>query len=114
MTDARLKYAKPEPTAVQKKRRAKLEQRNERACRAIVKKRDGGRCRIPNCNNRDVELHHIVYRSKSSRLKWDARNCCLLCRDHHQLRHAGVINISGDADGELIITGDVDRLKFKI
>lgn len=62
----------------------------------------------------DVEIHHLVYRSTSSRLKWDPRNCCLLCREHHRLRHAGVINIVGNADEELVITGDVDRLKFRI
>lgn len=105
---------KPEPRIVAKKRREKNALRDERACREIVRKRDGGRCRIPNCNNRDVELHHIVYRSRASKRKWHPGNCCLLCRDHHALRHAGIIQIAGDADGELIITGDVDRLKFRI
>lgn len=109
-----LKFGKPEPRAVTKKRREKLEDRNERACREIVRRRDNGRCRIPNCNGRDVEMHHIIYRSKSSRRRWLPGNNCLLCREHHQLRHAGVIMITGDADGELIITGDVERLRFRL
>lgn len=105
---------KPEPRAITKKRAEKLDQRNERACREIVRARDKGRCRIPNCNNRDCEMHHIIARSRSSRRKWDPANNCLLCRDHHRLRHAGVIHISGNADEELIITGDVNALRFRL
>jgi hypothetical protein len=55
-----------------------------------------------------------VLRSRSGRLKWLSSNCLLLCREHHALRHAGVIQITGDADGEIVITGDVDRLKFRL
>lgn len=110
-----LKYAKPTPLAVLKKRREKVDAKNERACREITRKRDGGRCRIPNCHERGEHLHHIVYRSHStSSRKWASGNCCWLCVDHHRLVHAGVIHISGDADAEIVITGDVDRLKFRI
>lgn len=109
-----LKFGKPEPRVVTQKRREKVERSNERACREIVKARDQGHCRIPDCRNRDVEMHHIVYRSKSSKRKWDPANNCLLCREHHQLRHAGVIQIGGNADEELIITGDVDALRFRL
>lgn len=105
---------KPEPRIVTKKRREKEAARDERSCREAVKRRDKGRCRIPNCNGKDVEMHHIIYRSHSSKHKWNPQNNCLLCHDHHQLRHAGIIHISGNADEELIITGDVDRLRFRI
>lgn len=106
---------KPQPRIVDKVRRQKLAARDERACREIVRARDKGRCRVPNCNERgDVEMHHIVPCSRSSKLKWDPRNNCLLCKNHHGLRHAGVISISGNADDELVITGDVDRLKFRL
>lgn len=106
---------KPEPRVVTKKRREKLDQRNERACREIVKKRDKGKCRIPGCINREnVEMHHIVPRSRSSKLKWHTGNNLLLCVTHHRLRHAGVISITGDADGEILVTGDVDRLRFRL
>jgi hypothetical protein len=105
---------KGSPRILDKVRKKKLDQKNERACREIVRARDKGRCRIPNCNEREVEMHHVVPRSRSSRLKWHPGNNCLLCKGHHGLRHAGKIQITGDADGELIITGDIDALKFRI
>lgn len=114
MTDTRFAHPKSELRAVLKKRRQKMDQKNERACREITRKRDGGRCRIPNCSERAAHLHHIVYRSHSSRRKWHPGNCCWLCVDHHRLVHGGAIRITGDADAEIVITGDVDRLKFRI
>jgi hypothetical protein len=102
------------PKCLQKARKKKLDAKDERACREIVRARDKGRCRVPNCNERQVEMHHIVPRSRSSKLKWRPENNCLLCHSHHQLRHNGIIQISGNADEELIITGDVNRLKFRI
>lgn len=105
---------KPEPRCVTKKRRDKVDARDERACREIVRARDKGRCQIPNCNERGVEAHHIVFRSKSKARRWDPANLVSLCQDHHRLRHAGVIQISGNADMEIIVTGDVDRLRFRL
>ena len=109
-----LRFPKPEPRIIAKKRREKRERINERACREIVRKRDGGKCRIPGCISRNVEMHHIVPKSRSNRLKWNQTNNCLLCREHHALRHAGVIRITGDADRELVITGNVDALRFRL
>jgi 5-methylcytosine-specific restriction endonuclease McrA len=105
---------KPEPRAITKKRRDKEDARDERSAREAVRARDKGRCRIPNCNERAVHLHHIVYRSKSKKLRWDTRNLASLCVEHHQLEHAGVISISGNGDEEIIITGDVDALRFRL
>lgn len=105
---------KPESRRLEKKRRDKLDARDERAAREIVRKRDGGRCRIPNCNERAVHVHHVVYRSKSKRLRWRTENLVSLCADHHSLVHDGTITISGNADDEIIVTGDVDRLKFRL
>lgn len=103
------------PRVLEKKRKQKIDAQAERICRAAVRCRDKGRCRIPNCNERDiVEMHHIVPRSRSSKLKWHTGNNILLCRGHHQLRHAGKIQITGDADGEIVITGDVDALRFRL
>src|SRR5882672_3754984 len=79
MTDKRLGYPKAEPRIVSKKRREKVEAKAERAAREIVRKRDGGKCRIPGCKERAVHLHHIVYRSKSKRLKWHPANLVSLC-----------------------------------
>jgi len=114
MSDRGLAHPKPEPRIVTKTRRAKLARLNERACREIVRARDKGRCRIPGCNGRDIEMHHIVPRSRSSKQKWNPSNNCLLCRAHHALRHAGTIQISGNADEELIITGNIDALRFRL
>ncbi len=105
---------KPEPRCLTKKRREKVDARDERACREIVRKRDGGKCRIPGCLERSVEAHHIVYRSKSKARRWDPANLVSLCQEHHQLRHANVIRISGNADEEIIVTGNTDLLRFRL
>jgi 5-methylcytosine-specific restriction endonuclease McrA len=106
--------AKPEPSCVTKKRKQKMEAKNEREARAIVRDRDHGCCRIPNCRERGVHMHHIIYRSKSKRLKWDTRNLVLLCVDHHRLEHAGEIQISGNADDEIVVRGNIDALRFRL
>jgi len=105
---------KPEPRCVTKRRRQKIDAKDERACREIVRQRDGGKCRIPGCLERAAEAHHIVYRSKSKARRWDPSNLVSLCKDHHDLRHAGVIHITGNADEEIIVTGDVNLLRFKL
>jgi len=114
MTDPGLAFPKSEPRVITNRRREKLVARDERACREIVRKRDGGKCRIPGCKERATELHHIVYRSKSKRLRWLPQNLVSLCTDHHRLQHAGIISISGNADEEIIVAGDRDRLKFRL
>lgn len=107
-------FPKGEPRCVTKKIRQKLDASDERECRAATRKRDKGKCRIPNCRESAKHLHHIVYRSKSKRLRWLTSNCVWLCVEHHQLLHAGIIRITGNADDEIVITGDVDRLRFRI
>lgn len=109
-----LRFAKPELSAKAKKRREKREAQNERAAREICRQRDHGHCRIPNCKERAVHLHHIVYRSQSKRLKWEPANLVSLCTEHHRLEHAGKIQISGNADDEIIVTGDLDYLRFRL
>ncbi len=106
--------AKPEPRCVTKTRKAKVDAQDERAARAAVKARDKGRCRIPNCNERAIHVHHIVFRSQSKRLRWRTENLLSLCGEHHQLAHSRIIEISGDADGEIVITGDTERLRFRL
>lgn len=108
------KHPKPEIGAVTRRVRDLQDAKAERLCRDVVKKRDGNRCRIPRCRRYGKHLHHIVYRSKSKGLRWATSNTCLLCVDHHRLEHAGEITIRGNADGRLIITGDVDRLNFRL
>jgi 5-methylcytosine-specific restriction endonuclease McrA len=84
----------------------------ERACRAIVHKRDHGKCRVPGCKDKAEHLHHIVYRSKGG--KWRPENIASLCASHHHMVHLGKITISGNADDELIIVGDRKALAFKL
>ena len=105
---------KGEPRCVAKARAKKLDAKNERAAREITRKRDKGKCRVPGCKEPAQHLHHIVYRSQSKAKRWQTGNLCWLCVDHHRLEHAGKISISGDADQELIISGDVDALRFRL
>src|SRR5262245_19075075 len=114
MTDTRLKFAKPELRAITKKRQQKQDAKDERAAREIVRARDKGKCRIPGCRERALHLHHIVYRSKSKRLRWDPRNLVSLCVLCHSLVHGGAIHITVNADEELIITGDINRIRFSL
>ncbi len=105
---------KPEPRCVSKARKDKIDAKDERACREIVRKRDGGKCRIPGYIERAAEAHHIVYRSHSKARRWHPQNLVSLCQDHHRLQHAGVIRITGNADDEIFVTGDVDALRFRL
>ena len=92
------------------KRLSKAEQ--ERICREIVKRRDKGKCVVPGCKDRSEHMHHITYRSKGG--KWRSENICSLCPSHHQMVHLGKIQISGNADEHLTITGDAAALRFKL
>lgn len=87
----------------------------ERECREEVWRRYGRTCNIPGCREKAVHQHHIVYRSKSRRLKYAPENRAPLCQAHHDLEHAGKITIHPrTADGELIVTGDRQYLEFKL
>ncbi len=105
---------KPELRAMTKKRRDKRNAQNERACREITRKRDGGKCRIPGCKESAQHWCHIQARSLSKARRFDTANTLWLCADHHALQHAGEISISGNADLEIVITGDVDKLRFRL
>lgn len=114
MTARGLAHPKPTPRVITRKKAEKVDAKAERECRDAVKKRDKKKCVVPGCKEFGAHLHHIVYRSHSKKLRWVTGNCCLLCVDHHRLEHAGKIQISGDADDELIITGDVNALRFRL
>lgn len=91
------------------------EERQERACRALVDARDHYKCRIPGCKEKSVrEQHHLIYMSKSKRLKFSPDNRVSLCRAHHQLLHAGRITITREPDGELIVKGAAKDLRFRL
>ena len=100
---------------VESKRRKRLDdQQLEDDARRAVRQRDGLRCSVPGCREKGEHLHHIVYRSRSKALRWATNNLCFLCVAHHALEHAGKISISGNADDELLVTGDKAYLEFKL
>jgi 5-methylcytosine-specific restriction endonuclease McrA len=68
--------------------------------------RDRGRCRVPGCAAVSRDLHHLVYRSHSVALQWDPANLISLCAAHHALVHAGDLEIAGNADHVIEVTGN--------
>ena len=101
---------------VEAKREKRLtDEELERHCRDEVWRRYGRTCNIPGCKARAIHQHHIVYRSRSTRLKFAVENRVPLCQTHHELQHAGKITIHPrKADGELIVTGAKKYLAFKL
>lgn len=99
---------------VKREQRVKDESLEEKA-RKAVRLRDGWHCVVPGCKEAGVHLHHIVYRSRSKKLRWAISNLAYLCVAHHRLEHGGKITIHPRlADGELLITGEAKYLKFKL
>jgi len=103
-------------TRVEEKRASRLtDDAAERVCRMEVWRRYGRKCCVPGCKEPAVHQHHIVYRSRSRRLKYEPSNRAPICQAHHDLEHAGKITIHPrTADGELIITGERKYLEFKL
>jgi len=100
---------------VEEKRRKRLsDEELEREARKAVRARDGLRCAIPGCREKGEHLHHIVRRSRSKALRWHTSNLVYLCPWHHHQEHAGKISISGNADEEIVVTGDTAALRFKL
>lgn len=105
--------SRPGDTRAEAKRAKRMaNQSDERTCREAVQKRDKGKCVIPGCKDKSDHLHHITYRSKGG--KWRSGNIASLCASHHQMVHLGKIQISGNADVHLDITGDVAALRFRL
>jgi hypothetical protein len=79
----------------------------ERDARGHCATRDRRRCRVPGCAAYATDLHHIVYRSHATAEEmWDTANLISLCRAHHALVHGGQLEIAGNADTIVEITGD--------
>ena len=112
MDTSELAFPKGTPRVVDRIAKKRDYAKQERECRAAVKKRDHGRCVVPGCKEFSRHVHHIVFRSRGG--KWSSQNCCSLCVQHHQLVHAGLITITGDADVHLTITGDAKYLRFRL
>jgi hypothetical protein len=110
-----LKYGKPAPRVVAQRDKRLTAEERERHCRAEVRRLYGIFCGVPGCKEAGTHQHHIVYRSRSIRLKYEPTNRVPLCPAHHQLLHAGKITIEPrTADGELIVKGERRYLAFKL
>jgi hypothetical protein len=75
-----------------------------------------GECRMPRCGDPAVDPHHIVLRSQGGRY-WitidgtPVANVAGICRRHHDLIHAGRVQVVwGDGQGAWV-TGQGERLK---
>jgi hypothetical protein len=62
----------------------------------FVRRRDGGRCRVPGCRSaRGLEIHHIAHREHGG--GHEASNLILLCSSCHTAHHDGILTIRGTA-----------------
>jgi 5-methylcytosine-specific restriction endonuclease McrA len=109
-----LAYPKGDLRIEHKREKRLTDAEREKQARLAVRIRDGRRCAVPGCREAGVQLHHVVYRSRSKKLRWATSNLCYLCVAHHRLQHAGRIHVSGNADDELVITGAKKDLAFKL
>ena len=66
--------------------------------------RDSGRCAFPDCRNRPIQLHHIIWRSRQGPTSLD--NAAWLCAFHHKLAHEGGWTLQRDpVDKSYLWTG---------
>ena len=71
-----------------------------------VLERDSWLCQYPGCSVRyGLHVHHIEYRSRFGRKKWqemnDPSNLITACWFHHRMLHAHLIALKRSADGQL-------------
>jgi hypothetical protein len=68
--------------------------------RKRIRARDANCCTVPGCRSRRyLDVHHIIHREDGGD---DAdENLLTLCRGHHRLHHAGLLDITGRAPNEL-------------
>lgn len=81
---------KPRPRLLSKWQKEIQKDTNWRKVSAVVRKRDGGKCRC--CGKPGNQIHHIVYRSHGG--KDDAGNLILTCGDCHAAIHAKVLLVT--------------------
>lgn len=110
-----LRFAKG-PLRVEVKREKRLSaDEKERLCREQVWRLYGRKCAIPGCREKAVHQHHLVYRSRSVKLKYEPTNRAPICAAHHYLIHAGKIELlPRDRDGVLVVKGERKYLAFKL
>jgi 5-methylcytosine-specific restriction endonuclease McrA len=62
-------------------------------------------CRIPHCDARIDEVHHVVFASQGGATT--IQNLVGLCWYHHHAIHKGTWQLTGDANSELILTHSI-------
>jgi hypothetical protein len=68
--------------------------------REVLERDPAGRCQVPGCSNRAVQVHHIVFRRHGG--KDEPSSLVGLCMPHHQMcLHVGYMNIRGQAPHSL-------------
>jgi hypothetical protein len=90
------------------------------AVRRAVLLRDHGRCRFPGCcRRRYVDVHQLASSaacaqpaSRASGGEYSRSNSLVLCAAHHRLLQGGLLDISGDAEGELTFSHAQSRIRF--
>jgi hypothetical protein len=96
------------------------EERGPAAVRRAVMLRDHGRCRFPGCcRRRHVDVHQLASRaacaqpaSRAGGGESSRNNSLVLCAAHHRLLQGGMLDISGDAEGELTFSHPQSRIRF--
>jgi 5-methylcytosine-specific restriction endonuclease McrA len=83
---AHVTFPKPMPRLMTKWQKEIHSKAEWRRVSAVVRKRDGGKCRA--CGKPGTEVHHIVYRSHGG--KDVASNLILTCMRCHRAIHAKV------------------------
>ncbi len=107
-------FPKTKKLIVEEKRETRLTNaEKDRACKLEVTRLYGRTCCVPGCKEMGLDDHHVIHRSQSKRLKYAPENRRPICRAHHDLEHAGKIQISLK-DGELIVTGAAKYLRFRL
>ena len=72
-----------------------------KALTLFVHSRDGWRCRF--CHSRNaLHAHHIIYRSQGG--EDTSGNLITLCAKHHDLIHAHIFVLIGDANNKVTVT----------
>jgi hypothetical protein len=79
--------------------------------RRLVLHRDHGRCRVPGCTGRRVEIHHVDHWSRHG--PTETWNLLCVCARHHRLHHLGRLGITGNADRpETLVFTDANGRKL--
>lgn len=51
---------------------------------AKVKKRDSNKCQFPQCNKKNIQVHHIMKHAHFPLLRNSEKNLICLCNKHHK------------------------------